>query len=112
VLARELTAECPRSFKDIFTFPHPLNAWDVRAKAVFTLAYIIITVVLDLAADFPWAYFYLLYFFVSRLFCGPLFSWEAWFVLWLSPKFKFLKFSYVPGLQYNAVQFFFFSHRL
>jgi len=96
VLARELTAHCPKSFRDIFTFPHPLNAWEVRAKGIFALIYTIITVALDLIADIPWAYAYLLFFYVARLLSGPLFSWESWLVLWISPKTK-LKPQYSPG---------------
>jgi len=92
-----MTFECPKNIQDIFTYPHPLNVWDVRIKAGFALVYIGLSVALDLLAGFPWASFYLLFYFVIRLLSGPLFSWEAWFVLWISPKMKFLQFQYVPG---------------
>eukprot|EP01117_Protostelium_nocturnum_P018513 TRINITY_DN775_c0_g1_i1.p1 TRINITY_DN775_c0_g1~~TRINITY_DN775_c0_g1_i1.p1 ORF type:complete len:572 (+),score=136.04 TRINITY_DN775_c0_g1_i1:97-1716(+) len=107
-LAQPIWKRPPKSFTDLFVFPHPVNEWEARIHAGFatTLA----SIILILGAARPdieawWLYIYLVFGFVARFLSGPRFDPQAWLVvLVISPMLK-LKPVYVPGPPKRFAQF-------
>ncbi|PRP81250.1 glutaredoxin/malate transporter fusion protein [Planoprotostelium fungivorum] len=111
-VAREMAAPVwknpPKSWRDLFTFPHPVNEWDARIHAFFATA--VGAVILILGAVRPdvcawYLYAWLIYGFLARMLCGPKFDPQAWFVvLFIVPHLK-MKPIFVPGPPKRFAQF-------
>jgi len=74
----------PRSFWELFSYPHPVNEWESRAQSL--LIAITAMIVLILGAARPdvycwWLYAWLVYGYLVRTLCGPRFDPQAWLVV-------------------------------
>ncbi|PRP83059.1 glutaredoxin/malate transporter fusion protein [Planoprotostelium fungivorum] len=111
-IAKEMAAPVwsnpPKSWNELFSFPHPINEWEARVHGL--VSGMVGEVILILAAVRPdvqawYLYAWLIYGFLSRFLFGPKFDPQAWLVvLVIVPHLK-LDPVFVPGPPKRFAQF-------
>jgi len=107
-MARPIWQDPPKSFSELFTFPHPVNEVEARIHAILACVYG--SVILILGAVRPdvnawWLYAWLIFGFLARALAGPKFDPQAWLVvLFIAPWLR-IKPVYVPGPPKRFAQF-------
>ncbi|PRP83061.1 glutaredoxin/malate transporter fusion protein [Planoprotostelium fungivorum] len=111
-IAKEMAAPVwsnpPKSWNELFSFPHPINEWDTRIHGLMSA--MVGVVILILAAVRPdvqawYLYVWLIYGFLSRFLFGPKFDPQAWLVVLVVVPLLDLKPIFVPGPPKRFAQF-------